>query len=46
VLLELGYLSNPKDEELLRDAQWRSKAADNIIRAIDLFAEAKGGTGG
>lgn len=46
VLLELGYLSNPKDEELLRDAQWRSRAADNIIRAIDLFVEAKAGTGG
>ncbi|KFB10033.1 Cell wall hydrolase/autolysin precursor [Nitratireductor basaltis] len=46
VLLELGYLSNPEDEELLRDADWRSKAAENVIRAIDLFAEAKGGTGG
>jgi N-acetylmuramoyl-L-alanine amidase len=26
VLLELGYLSNPDDEKLLRDPDWRAKA--------------------
>ena len=30
VLVELGYLSNAKDEEQLRDPDWRDKAADRI----------------
>jgi N-acetylmuramoyl-L-alanine amidase len=46
VLVELGYLSNPKDEEQLRDAGWRGKAVDGIASAIMLFAEAKMGAGG
>lgn len=40
VLLELGYLSNAEDEKLMRDAAWRAEAADRIIKAIDIFAEA------
>ena len=28
VLVELGYLSNAKDEEQLRNPEWRGKAAD------------------
>ncbi len=31
VLVELGYLSNPKDEAQLRDPDWRGKAADAHI---------------
>jgi N-acetylmuramoyl-L-alanine amidase len=46
VLVELGYLSNPKDEAQLRDPDWRAKAADRITSAIALFAAAKSGTGG
>lgn len=46
VLLELGYLSNPEDEALLRDPQWRAKAADGIAAAIALFAQARQGAGG
>ncbi|WP_367714647.1 N-acetylmuramoyl-L-alanine amidase [Nitratireductor sp. GISD-1A_MAKvit] len=46
VLLELGYLSNPKDEAQLRDAAWRSRTMDAIIRAIGYFAKANGGAGG
>jgi len=46
VLVELGYLSNVKDEELLRDPQWRAKAADRIASAVAQFAAAKVGTGG
>lgn len=46
VLVELGYLSNPKDEEQLRDAAWRGKAIDGIMSAVSLFAEAKMGAGG
>lgn len=46
VLVELGYLSNPKDEQQLRDASWRGKAVDGIASAISLFATAKLGAGG
>lgn len=46
VLVELGYLSNPKDEEQLRDPDWRSKAADSISRAVASFAAAKMAVGG
>jgi N-acetylmuramoyl-L-alanine amidase len=46
VLLELGYLSNADDEQLLRDPEWRSKAAEGIVQAIDLFAAARQGAGG
>ncbi|WP_265518802.1 N-acetylmuramoyl-L-alanine amidase [Nitratireductor luteus] len=46
ILLELGYLSNPKDEALMRDAEWRGRAAENIVRAIEAFVAAKTGAGG
>lgn len=46
VLVELGYLSNPKDEEQLRDPDWRSKAADSISKAVASFAAAKMAVGG
>ncbi|MCO5073639.1 MAG: N-acetylmuramoyl-L-alanine amidase [Rhizobiaceae bacterium] len=46
VLVELGYLSNPKDEELLQDTGWRNKAAQSIGKAVGVFAGARGGKGG
>lgn len=46
VLLELGYLSNQQDEALLRDAEWRDRAAGSIIGAIDLFVTGTQGAGG
>lgn len=46
VLVELGYLSNVKDEAALLDPKWRAKAVDRIKSAIDLFATAKNGAGG
>lgn len=46
VLVELGYLSNVKDEELLGDPKWRAKAADRIAAAVAQFAAIKVGTGG
>lgn len=46
VLVELGYLSNTKDEEQLKSEAWRGKAADSIIDAIELFAQAKLAQGG
>lgn len=43
VLLELGYLSNADDEALLRDADWRSRAAGSIAAAIDRFVAVRFG---
>jgi N-acetylmuramoyl-L-alanine amidase len=45
VLVELGYLSNAKDEAQLLSADWRGKAAQSITNAIALFASAKAGAG-
>ncbi|AZO08252.1 MULTISPECIES: N-acetylmuramoyl-L-alanine amidase [unclassified Mesorhizobium] len=44
VLVELGYLSNTKDEAQLLSADWRGKAAQSITNAVALFAAAKTGT--
>jgi N-acetylmuramoyl-L-alanine amidase len=46
VLVELGYLSNPKDEAELRDPKWRAKAIDSMVRAIELFSVARMRAGG
>ncbi|HEY0281309.1 MAG TPA: N-acetylmuramoyl-L-alanine amidase, partial [Rhizomicrobium sp.] len=35
VLIELGYLSNPRDAEQMNTAAWRSGVADAIARAVD-----------
>ncbi|RWA70095.1 N-acetylmuramoyl-L-alanine amidase [Mesorhizobium sp.] len=43
VLVELGYLSNSKDEAQLLSADWRGKAAQSITNAVALFAAAKAG---
>ncbi|MBZ9874422.1 N-acetylmuramoyl-L-alanine amidase [Mesorhizobium sp. BR1-1-9] len=45
VLVELGYLSNAKDEAQLLNADWRDKAAQSITNAVALFASARAGTG-
>lgn len=37
VLVELGYLSNKKDEELLNDPAWRDKTAGLLAKAIHGF---------
>lgn len=44
VLVELGYLSNAKDEAQLLNADWRGKAAQSITNAVAQFASAKTGT--
>lgn len=46
VLLELGYLSNEQDEALMRDPEWRARAAESIAASIALFATARQGAGG
>ena len=35
VLIEMGYLSNRQDEQLLRDPRHRSKVAGSIVRSIN-----------
>jgi N-acetylmuramoyl-L-alanine amidase len=46
VLIELGYLSNAKDEAQLLDPDWRGKAAQSIADAVARFASAKVRAGG
>jgi N-acetylmuramoyl-L-alanine amidase len=46
VLVELGYLSNAKDEQQLRSADWRGKAASSIVSAVARFAATKRAAGG
>ncbi len=36
-LIELGYLSNPEDEKLLTDEDWRKKAAGLLARSIEAY---------
>ena len=42
VLLELGYLSNPRDEAQLRDPEWRAGAIRSVMSAISAFASSHG----
>ena len=42
VLLELGFLSNKADRELLQSPAWRLKTAEAVKRAIDAFRLATG----
>lgn len=37
VLIELGYLSNPHDEQLLTDEEWRARASDALSGAVTRF---------
>jgi N-acetylmuramoyl-L-alanine amidase len=46
VLVELGYLSNTEDEERLKSAEWRGKAADSIAKAVEQFAGSRRAAGG
>jgi N-acetylmuramoyl-L-alanine amidase len=42
VLLELGFLSNPKDEALLIDPDWRDKVAERLTHAVGRYMESAG----
>ncbi len=37
VLMELGYLTNPEDEKLLKSAAWREEFAARLARAVEAF---------
>jgi len=41
VLLELGYLSNRQDAQLLTSDDWRAKAAEAVTAAVDAFFAAR-----
>jgi len=36
-LIELGYVTNQEDAELLKSAQWREKVSSSIVTAIDNY---------
>ena len=42
ILLELGFLSNPRDEKLLTDPVWREKVADLLTTAVGKYMESAG----
>jgi N-acetylmuramoyl-L-alanine amidase len=37
VLIELGFLSNPKDERALRDRRYRARMAQGVAEAVDAY---------
>lgn len=37
ILIELGYVTNEEDAELLKSAQWRDKVSASIVTAIDNY---------
>lgn len=39
VLVELGFLSDPRDRRNLVDPEWRARAAQGILSALDSWAE-------
>ena len=42
VLLELGYLSNAQDAAALNTLDWRDKATDQVVAAINQFFDERG----
>ncbi|MFD2237719.1 N-acetylmuramoyl-L-alanine amidase [Aureimonas populi] len=46
VLLEMGYLSNADDEEMMKSADWQAKAAEAVAEAITGFLAARAALAG
>jgi N-acetylmuramoyl-L-alanine amidase len=44
VLLELGYLSNARDTAALTRPEWRGKAAEAMVKAVDAFFANRAGS--
>jgi len=38
VLAEIGFLSNPKEESLLRRPEYRQKVAEALVRGVEHYA--------
>ena len=36
-LVETAFISNPEEEQLLADADFRTKVAEGIVRGIELY---------
>ena len=39
VLAEIGFLSNPREESLLKKSDYRQKLAESLYRGISKYAE-------
>jgi N-acetylmuramoyl-L-alanine amidase len=39
VLAEIGFLSNPREEALLKKPDYRQKLADSLYRGLSRYAE-------
>ena len=39
VLAEIGFLSNPREESLLKKSNYRQKLAESLYRGISKYAE-------
>jgi len=37
ILIELGYVTNEEDAELLKSDSWRERVANSIVTAIDNY---------
>ena len=46
ILLELGFLSNKTDEQLLLDEAWRNKVADRLADAVEHYRHPTAANGG
>ena len=46
VLLELGFLSNPEDEKLLLDEEWRAKVSGLLVEAVGRYRQRMIANGG
>jgi len=44
VLAEIGFLSNPKDEELLKKPEYRDRLAEALYRGVERYAQSLGQT--
>ncbi len=41
VLIEMGFMSNPAEERLMRDRSWRRTFLAGVVRAIDTFMSSR-----
>ena len=41
VLIEMGFMSNPVEERLMRDRSWRRTFLAGVVRAIDIFMSSR-----